>query len=29
MAKIARPVQENSEYLEQSLYYCALIEKIN
>ena len=29
MAKIARPVQEISEFLEQSLYYCALIEKIN
>ena len=29
MAKIARPVQEISEFSEQSLYYCALIEKIN
>ena len=29
MAKIARPVQEISEFLEQSLYYCVLIEKIN
>ena len=29
MAKIARPVQEISEFLEQSLYYCTLIEKIN
>ena len=29
MAKLARPVQEISEFLEQSLYYCVLIEKIN
>ena len=29
MAKIARPVQEISEFSEQSLYYCTLIEKIN
>ena len=29
MAKIARPVQKISEFSEQSLYYCALIEKIN
>ena len=29
MAKIIIPVQENSENLEQSLYFCALIEKIN
>ena len=29
MAKIARPVQEISEFLEQSLYFCTLIEKIN
>ena len=28
MAKIARPVQEISEFSEQSLYHCALIEKI-
>ena len=29
MAKIARPVQEISKFLEQSLYGCVLIEKIN
>ena len=29
MAKIAIPVQEISENSEQSLYFCALIEKIN
>ena len=29
MAKISRPVQEISKFLEQSLYYCALIEKID
>ena len=29
MAKIAIPVQEISENLEQSLYFCVLIENIN
>ena len=29
MAKIAIPAQEISENLEKSLYFCALIEKIN
>ena len=29
MAKIARPVQEIPKILEQSLYYCVLIENIN
>ena len=29
MAKIAIPAQEKSENLENSLYFCALIEKIN
>ena len=29
MAKIARPVQEISEFSEHSLYLCVLIEKIN
>ena len=29
MAKIAIPAQEISENSEKSLYFCALIEKIN
>ena len=29
MAKIAIPVQEISEFLEESLYFCVLIEEIN
>ena len=29
MAKIAIPAQDISENLEKSLYFCALIEKIN
>ena len=29
MAKMSRPVQGISKFLEQSLYYCTLIEKIN
>ena len=27
MTKIARPVQEISKFLEQSLYHCVLIEE--
>ena len=29
MVKIAIPVQEISKFLEKSLYFCMLIEKIN
>ena len=29
MAKIAIPIQEISKFLEKSLFFCTLIEKIN